>query len=193
MPPVEEFDALLNRRVQVWTTAAKHLGANLHRVFAYADVAREVPATHLDLPADPSLQQLQELGLFSYHYGSNLAHGLALALEACSQDGGAQRVLLIASSIPNTVMTDNGQPAQSFPAGEETVAATKAAMDVCAGVGLRVDVVTIVGYPERFGSPFAAAALLAGMTKDAGGFALTLLPGDSVELHLERALNRWYG
>ena len=42
MPPVEAFDRLLDRRVEVWTTAARILGESLGRVFAYADVAAEV-------------------------------------------------------------------------------------------------------------------------------------------------------
>ena len=80
MPPVEAFDRLLDRRVEVWTTAARVLGESLGRVFAYADVAAEVSPDQLLALSDPTLQDLEELGLFTYNYGSNLAHGLAMTL-----------------------------------------------------------------------------------------------------------------
>jgi len=75
---------------------------------------------------------------------SNLAHGLTMMVDACRQDG-VERALLIASTMPNTVMDGDGHPVQSFPPSQENMAATRMAMDACAGVGLRVDTVTIAG------------------------------------------------
>jgi hypothetical protein len=179
LPPVDDFDDLLNRRIQVWGTAAKVLEENVGRVFAYADVAREVSSGDLLQLSDPTLQQLEVLGLFSYNYGSNLAHGLTATLDACSQDG-VERALLIASTLPNTVMDEDGRPIQSFPTSEEHLAATREAMEACAAAGLRVDTVTIAGFPDPppWGSPLAAEVFLADLTTDAGGSALTLLRRD---------------
>lgn len=192
MPPVEEFDNLLNRRVQVWRKATKVMGDRIGRAFAYADVAREVSPSPLLELVDPSLEQLETLGLFSYNYGSNLAHGLTMMVDACRQDG-VERALLIASTMPNTVMDGDGHPVQSFPPSQENMAATRMAMDACAGVGLRVDTVTIAGFPDppNWITPFTAEAFLADLTTGAGGSTLTLRPQDDLDI-LRRALTSWY-
>ncbi len=192
LPQVDEFDDLLNRRVQVWTTAAKMLRENFGRVFAYADIAGEVSSADLLRLSDPTLQQLEDLGLLSWNYGSNLAHGLTTTLDACSQDG-VERALLIASTLPNTAMDEDGRPRQSFPASRENLAATRAAMEACAAGGLRVDTVTIAGFPDPppWGSALTAEAFLADLTTDAGGSTLTLPRQDGLDaLHL--AMTSWY-
>lgn len=192
MPPVEAFDRLLDRRLEVWTTAARILGESLGRVFAYADVAAEVSPDQLLLLSDPTLQHLEDLGLFTYNYGSNLAHGLATTLQACSRDG-VGRTLLIASTMPNTAMDENGRPRQSFPTSDVEVAATRAAMEGCVAGGLRVDTVTIAGFPDDplWASPFTPEAFLSDLTTGAGGSALTLRPQDDLGA-LDRALTSWY-
>jgi hypothetical protein len=193
MPPVEEFDALFKRRLQVWTMAARTLGGDLGRVFAYADVACEVSSRELLLLSDPTLQHLEEVALFTHKYGSNLAHGLETTLDACKEDG-VDRALLIASTMPNTAMDESGRPRQSFPTSEVEMGATRAAMAACAAGGLRVDTVTIAGFPDDrlWASPFTAERFLADITTRAGGSALTLQPHDGLST-LERTLTNWYG
>jgi hypothetical protein len=193
MPMVDEFDALLSRRVQVWSTAARILGESLGRVYAYADVACEVSSGQLSLLADPTLQQLENLGLLSWNVWSNLAHGLATTLDACTEDG-TKRALLIASTMPNTVLDEKGRPRMSIPADQEIVAATKAAMEACAAGGLRLNTVTMAEFPDdpKWASPFTAEAFLTDLTTGAGGCALTLQPQDGLST-VESALNRWYG
>jgi hypothetical protein len=192
MPPVEAFDGLLDRRVQVWTKAARILGENLGRVFAYADVAAEVSPDQLLALSDPTLQDLEELGLFTYNYGSNLAHGLAMTLEACSRDD-AGRALLIVSTMPNTAMDEYGRPRQSFPTSKVEMAATRAAMEGCVAAGLRVDTVTIAGFPDdpSWASPFTPEVFLSDLTTAIGGSALVLEPHDGLGA-LYRALASWY-
>jgi uncharacterized protein with von Willebrand factor type A (vWA) domain len=121
-------------------------------------------------------------------YGSNLAHGLAVGRQICSESG-TEQIALIVSTAPSAHNQPNGETFFSYPPIAESLQAATDEAARCASSGLRVDSLVLGGFDDE--APLrlrSLATLIEGMVLATGGQVVAVDSDESVEAAVDRFL-----
>jgi uncharacterized protein with von Willebrand factor type A (vWA) domain len=167
----EEF---LERRSAVVVALASRLGTSLAGLVLYSEKAR--PAAIIDVAEND----------MDFVYGSNLAHGLAVGRQICSESG-TDQIVLVVSTAPSAHHQPNGETFYGPPPVAESVQAAVDEAARCAACGLRIDSLVLGGFdddaPLRLRS---LATLIEQITLPTGGHLLAAASDEGMEAVLNR-------